>query len=146
MKDDTTVTVGRGSVSEWSRRARENEGYPAYIGMDVHKDMIAVSVARSGRVAPEPWGEISNRRSAIAKLVARLSQEFDGEVLLFCYEAGPCGYGLHRQLLELGQDCQVVAPSLIPRKPGDPCIHYVYKEPKDIPAKYYEYVGMKKSK
>ena len=39
--------------------------------------------------------------------------------LSFCYEAGPCGYGLHRQLLDLGQVCQVVAPSLIPKKPGD---------------------------
>lgn len=39
--------------------------------------------------------------------------------LSFCYEAGPCGYGLYRQLVSLGQDCQVVAPSLIPRKPGD---------------------------
>ena len=37
----------------------------------------------------------------------------------FCYEAGPCGYGLHRQLTELGYDCIVVAPSLIPVKAGD---------------------------
>jgi hypothetical protein len=54
----------------------------------------------------------------VVKLVERLNREFEGEVLLFCYEAGPCGYGLYRQLLALGQDCQVVAPSLIPRKPG----------------------------
>jgi transposase len=55
----------------------------------------------------------------VVKLVERLSRAFGGEVLLFCYEAGPCGYGLYRQLLALGQDCQVVAPSLIPRKPGE---------------------------
>ena len=48
-----------------------------------------------------------------------MSQEFEGEVLLFCYEAGPCGYGLYRQLIILGHDCEVVAPSLIPQKPGD---------------------------
>jgi transposase len=43
----------------------------------------------------------------------------DGCQLYFCYEAGPCGYGLHRQLVELGHDCIVVAPSLIPMKAGD---------------------------
>jgi len=51
----------------------------------------------------------------VAKLVERLNQEFEGEVLLFCYEAGPCGYGIYRQFLGLGHDCQVVAPSLIPK-------------------------------
>jgi transposase len=87
-------------------------GYPAYIGLNVHKETIAVAVARAGRDAPQSWGEI-------AKLVARLHQEFAGEVLLFCYKAGPRGYGLYRQLLSLGHDCQVVVPSLIPRKPGE---------------------------
>ena len=43
----------------------------------------------------------------------------DGRQLSFCYEAGPCGYGLHRLLSGLGHDCIVVAPSLIPSKPGD---------------------------
>jgi transposase len=93
--------------------------FPAYIGLDVHKETIAVAVARAGRGVPESREEIANRPKSVAKLVERLSQDFDGEVLLFCYEAGPCGYGLYRQLLELGHDCQVVAPSLIPRKPGE---------------------------
>ena len=93
--------------------------YPAYIGLDVHKETIAVAVARAGRDTPESWGEIANRPKAIAKLIERLNVEFDGEVLLFCYEAGPCGYGVYRQLLDLGHDCQVVAPSLIPKKPGE---------------------------
>lgn len=78
-----------------------------------------MAVARAGRDAPEPRGEIANRPKTVAKLLGRLNQEFGGEVLLFCYEAGPCGYGLYRQLLALGQDCQVVAPSLIPKKPGE---------------------------
>lgn len=95
------------------------ETYPAYIGLDVHKETIAVAVAQLGREHPEFRGEIANRPKAVAKLVARLSKEFNGEALLFCYEAGPCGYVLYRQLLELGQDCQVVAPSLIPTKPGE---------------------------
>ncbi len=94
-------------------------GYPAYIGLDVHKETIAVAVARSGRAVPESRGEIANKPKAVAKLVERLSRAFGGEVLVFCYEAGPCGYGLYRQLLALGHDCQVVAPSLIPKKPGE---------------------------
>ncbi len=93
--------------------------YPAYIGLDVHKENIVVAVARAGRSAPESWGEIANKPKAITKLVKRLNEEFDGEVLLFYYEAGPCGYVVYRQLLELSHDCQVVAPSLIPKKPGE---------------------------
>jgi len=93
--------------------------YPAYIGLDVHKETIAISVARCGRGKPESWGEIANRPKRVTKLIERLSKEFDGEVLLFCYEAGPCGYVLYRQILELGHDCEVVAPSLIPKKPSE---------------------------
>jgi transposase len=51
------------------------------------------------------------------KLAERLGQ--DGQELHFCYEAGPCGYGLHRLLSGLGHDCTVVAPSLVPKKSGD---------------------------
>ena len=53
----------------------------------------------------------------MARLVKKLSPA--GEVLSFCYEAGPCGYGIRRQLTYLGHNCVVVAPSLIPVKPGD---------------------------
>lgn len=102
-----------------SRQIRTIPTYPGYVGLDVHKDAIAVSISRAGRSAPESKGEIANSPKAIAKLLERLNQEFGGEVLLWCYEAGPCGYGLYRQLLGLGQDCQVVAPSLIPKKPGE---------------------------
>ncbi|MFC1681538.1 IS110 family transposase [Pseudomonadota bacterium] len=101
------------------RQAAVFNGYPAYIGLDVHKDTIAVSVARSGREEPESRGEIANEPGRVAKLVERLSREFDGEMLSFCYEAGPCGYGLYRQIVKLGHDCEVVAPSLIPKKPGE---------------------------
>ena len=48
-----------------------------------------------------------------------MNREFGAVVLLFFYEAGPCGYGLYRQLLALGHDCQVVAPSQIPKKAGE---------------------------
>jgi transposase len=107
------------SAVDAMRRAPAFARYPAYIGLDVHKETIAVSIARAGRDAPESRAEIANQPKKIAKLVERLTREFEGEVLLFCYEAGPCGYGLYHQLLELGQDCQVIAPSMIPRKPGE---------------------------
>ncbi|WP_425331338.1 IS110 family transposase [Paracoccus ravus] len=89
-----------------------------FIGLDVHKATISVAVAqgeRGGEV--RHWGTILHRPDDVRKLVEKLRT--GGRKLHFCYEAGPCGYGLHRQLLEMGQDCIVVAPSLIPVKAGD---------------------------
>jgi transposase len=88
-----------------------------YVGLDVHKETIAVSVADSDGGEVRYVGEIPNTPEAVEKLVRQLRK--DGATLSFCYEAGPCGYGLHRQLGEWGQDCHVIAPSLIPKKPGD---------------------------
>lgn len=104
-----------------SREIFEQEApeYPAYVGLDVHKETIVAAVAREGRGKPESLGTIANRPKEVAKFVERLSREFGGEVLLYCYEAGPCGYVLHRQLEEMGQECHVVAPSKIPKKPGE---------------------------
>jgi len=113
------VRIETASALETVRPAQAERQYPAYVGLDVHKETIAVAVAPAGRTAPESRGEIANKPKAVAKLVERLNRQFDGEVLLFCYEAGPCGYGVYRQLLALGHDCQVVAPSLIPKKPGE---------------------------
>ena len=95
------------------------ERYAAYIGLDVHKDSITVAIARPGRSKPEYEGEIANKPKTVAQLIDRLSERFEGDVLLFCYEAGPCGYKLYRQIIAAGHDGQVVAPSLIPRKPGE---------------------------
>ena len=88
-----------------------------YVGLDVHKETIAVAVARMGRDNPQYYGVIKNSGGAVRKLLKQLSPE--GEVLDFCYEAGPCGYGLFRDLKGLGHNCEVVAPSLIPRKAGE---------------------------
>ncbi len=85
-----------------------------FVGLDVHKETIAVAVAR-GDSAAESLGTIPNDPDAVVKLVHRLGAD-DG---LWCYEAGPCGYELQRLLSELGVNCIVVAPSLIPTKPGD---------------------------
>jgi transposase len=89
-----------------------------YIGLDVHKATIAVSLAEEGRDGAVRFlGEIPNAPTDVAKLAKRLAK--DGGSLEFCYEAGCCGYGIYRQLVELGHGCTVVAPTLIPRKPGD---------------------------
>ena len=90
--------------------------YTTFVGLDVHKDTIAVAVAREGWGDAESVGTITNQPEAIAKLVRKL-----GPVggLHFCYEAGPCGYGIYRQIKEMGASCLVAAPSLIPRKPGE---------------------------
>ena len=93
--------------------------YGAYVGMDVHKDTIAVAAALAGREAPAYCGEIANRPSEIGKLAAKLAAAHGGELILFCYEAGPCGYEVYRQLTALGFDCEVVAPSRIPKAPGE---------------------------
>jgi transposase len=91
--------------------------FSKYVGMDVHKETIAVSVAEANGGEVRYFGEIANTPEAMEKLVRQLRK--GNAALSFCYEAGPCGYGIHRQLSDLGWDCQVVAPSLIPKKAGD---------------------------
>ncbi|MER8786040.1 hypothetical protein NKH60_33645 [Mesorhizobium sp. M1006] len=89
-----------------------------FVSLDIHRQRISVAVAESGRSGSvEYLGEIANDADAISKLCERLGRS--GKPLAFCYEAGPCGYGVHRQLTSLGHRCDVVAASLIPRKPGD---------------------------
>ena len=91
--------------------------FSAYVGLDVHKERIAVAVALPGREEPVYRGEVAHQRKSLVGLIGRLSPH--GEVLSFCYEAGPCGYGLYREIMERGHHCEVVAPSLIPRRPGE---------------------------
>jgi len=88
------------------------------VGLDTHKAKIAVAVAEPGRSGEVRFaGEIANRPDAVRRLIERLGAKHGR--LRVCYEAGPCGYGLHRQVTALGHDCTVVAPSLVPRRPGD---------------------------
>lgn len=88
-----------------------------YVGLDVHADSIAVAVAEEGRDGEvRSLGTIANQPEAIRKLMQRLGPT---KTLKVCYEAGPTGFVVYRQLLKLGVDCAVIAPSLIPKKPGD---------------------------
>src|SRR6266446_9835092 len=86
-----------------------------FVGLDVHAETVAVAVAEpNGEV--RSLGLIPNRPESIRRLVRKLEPV---EQLRFCYEAGPTGYVLYWQLTALGVDCEVVAPSLVPTKPGD---------------------------
>jgi transposase len=89
-----------------------------YIGLDVHKDSIAVAYAPEDRGAEViSLGAIGPRQCDIDTLIRKLQAK--GATLVFVYEAGACGYWLYRYLTRKGFACHVVAPSLIPRKPGD---------------------------
>jgi transposase len=89
-----------------------------YVGMDVHKDSIAVAyVAQEHQAEVVYLGTIGTRQSDIDKLLRRLQSK--SKYLVFVYEAGPCGYWLYRYLSKKDQVCRVVAPSLIPKKAGD---------------------------
>jgi transposase len=86
-----------------------------FLGLDVHAETIAVAIAEpDGEV--RNLGTIPNRAESIRKLVKKLGPV---EQLRACYEAGPTGYVLYWQLAELGVKCDVVAPTLVPVKPGD---------------------------
>jgi transposase len=99
-------------------RRRVVEDRITYVGLDVHKEGVVVAVAEGGlRGEVREYGRIANTAAALDRLVRKLGGE--GVRLRFCYEAGPCGYGIQRHLLARGQECVVVAPSLIPKRAGD---------------------------
>jgi transposase len=89
-----------------------------FIGMDVHKDSIAVAYVAQDHGAEVTYlGTIGTRQGDIDQLIRKMQSK--AKHLIFVYEAGPCGYWLYRYLTQKGYDCWVVAPSLIPKKPGD---------------------------
>ncbi|MDQ3831785.1 MAG: IS110 family transposase [Candidatus Tectomicrobia bacterium] len=89
-----------------------------YIGLDVHKESIAVAyVAKDHDTEVVYLGTIGTRHCDLDQLIRKMQSK--ANQLIFVYEAGPCGYWLYRYLMKKGYDCWVAAPSLIPKKPGD---------------------------
>ncbi len=86
-----------------------------FVGLDVHADTIAIAVAEAGGEV-RSLGIVPNRLESVRKLIGKLAPI---GTLKCCYEAGPTGYVLYWQLVQLGVACEVIAPSLIPTKPGD---------------------------
>jgi transposase len=99
------LTAGRGPV--------------LYIGLDVHTDSIAVSLAPSDSSEVRRYGIIGGTQDDVLRLAKKLQAAHPGVTLKFCYEAGPHGYPLCRCLRTHGYECIVVAPSKVPRQPGD---------------------------
>jgi len=90
----------------------------AYVAFDTSKLRNAVAIAEGGRTGEVRFlGDIDNTAVAVRRLVKKLSGKYTR--LVFCYEAGPTGYGVQRLIRDLGHECTVVAPSLVPKKPGD---------------------------
>ncbi|MBE0702771.1 MAG: IS110 family transposase [Afipia sp.] len=93
-----------------------DEGIKVFVGLDVHKDTIAMAVAETGRVAGRLIGQMPHDVAKLLKALARLGEP---SALHVVYEAGPTGYGLQRALAARGYRCEVIAPSLIPKRAGE---------------------------
>jgi transposase len=92
--------------------------FSPYVGLDVHAASISIRALAAGRDGEELFaGTIAATPEALSRLIAKVKKR--GRAL-FCHEAGCRGYGIYRQIVASGEACQVIAPSLIPRKPGEP--------------------------
>ena len=87
-----------------------------HVGLDVHKDSISVAAAEPGRAPGRLIGKVTHD---VNKLLKVLSKVGTIEQLHIVYEAGPTGFGLQRALTARGYICEIIAPSQIPRRPGD---------------------------
>jgi transposase len=88
-----------------------------YVGIDAHKKDLFIAMLIGHETTPVTW-QVANEPNAVRRLVRKLEQEAPGPVRA-CYEAGPCGYALQRQMTTARVSCQVIAPALVPRKPGE---------------------------
>ena len=88
-----------------------------YVGIDAHKKDLFIAMLIGNQETPVTW-TVPNATQAVRRLVRKLERAAPGSVQC-CYEAGPCGYALQRELTTARVSCEVVAPTLIPRKPGE---------------------------
>ena len=118
----THVNVGCAAHLGWAAPSQHREDWSLspstrsrFVGLDVHAQTIALAVADAGRDPARGLGSVPNDFASLAKALRRLGPPAD---LACCYEAGPTGFGLARQLRAAGWDCAVIAPALVPQKPG----------------------------
>jgi transposase len=88
-----------------------------YVGIDAHKKDLFIAMLIGNQATPVTW-QVPNEPNAVRRLIRKLEREAPGPIRA-CYEAGPCGYALQRRLTTPRVSCQVIAPALIPRKPGE---------------------------
>ena len=88
-----------------------------YVGVDAHKKDLFIAMLVGDQRTPVTW-QVANEPNAVRRLVRKLEREAPGAVRM-CYEAGPGGYALQRRVTSSRVSCQVIAPALIPRKPGE---------------------------
>jgi transposase len=105
-----------GVIYKKHRRQTMDEIITGFVGLDAHAQSIAIGFAEAGRAAPRFIGTVGAKLSELSKALSKLGEPGS---MLIVYEAGPCGYPLARELRGAGHRCEVVAPSKIPRKPGD---------------------------
>ncbi|MBD3587365.1 IS110 family transposase [Salinimonas sp. HHU 13199] len=91
-----------------------------FIGLDTHKEFHEVAYCEEQRGATAVhYGRIPSSKISLKKLIRQFESKYSGATLHVVYEAGPCGYWIYRLITSLGHCCYVVAPSLIPKKPGE---------------------------
>jgi transposase len=105
-----------GVVYNKHRRQTVDELITGFVGLDAHAESIAIALAEAGRAAPRFVGTVGPRGTELRKALGKLGEAGS---LLTVYEAGPCGFQLARELRAHGYRCEVVAPSKIPRRPGE---------------------------
>lgn len=88
-----------------------------YVGIDAHKKDLFVAMLIGAAPTPVTW-QLANEPAAVRRMVRKIEREAPGPVQAF-YEAGPCGYALQRQVASDRIACDVIAPALMPRKPGE---------------------------
>ena len=118
-RHDAPIAVASIAATILGSTAAVAHGPALFTGMDVHNDSIAVSLAPSDSTEVRRYGMIGGSHDDVLKLAKKLQAAHPGVALRFCYEAGPRGYPLCRFLQGHGHSCILVAPSKIPRKPGD---------------------------
>jgi len=101
------------------RSAAPTTGHVLFIGLDMHNDSIAVSLASSDSTEVRRYGIIGGEHDDVLKLIKKLQAAHPGTTLRFCYEAGPRGFPLCRFLRSHGHPCIIVSPSKVPRRPGE---------------------------